>query len=807
MEGFCLSDLMNDISDFMDKVAAERGHITSASSNADSNLRLFYERLEGLGYNLTELKPILECDDSMLILSGAGSGKTTALVLKLIRDIITGSLDKVITLPDGSTSRVRGRVLVSTFLKTGAEELSAAFTDWCKKLGITSIDKSCLVFKTIHAEVYDALKSMGVTVNMLEDSNALLKQVMQYLHIHSVMSHSNIVTADDVSNMACIVSYARNRLDDKKYDNSLMPEFALDTQTLDIILKTFKQHRQATGKMDFEDMQEVLLDGLQKYQNVRDFIANRYDYVYVDEFQDTSQLQYEILKYYFNNAKRVICIGDDDQCIYSWRGSDVDIIKNRFETDYHPVVKALTVNYRCAENILKPVIPSIEMNELRHDKDLKAAHKGGKVRVIKDNNVNLLTKYVKEDLDAGRSIGILGRTNNDLLVPAIILEIESDGNTALFNLSKGVSLENRVPKQIFGLIDLLTKRYTDGFEGLFKLFLPRRFWYEASTLASTLAINKSDSLFSLNRQDLAYSCPTLYNSVLKGVIQVQKEDPVLAYILMLNYMRDYVYTGTTVFAKKAKDLLKNVITLITEHEKVSKMNIYELDELFNQILPERFDKRKNTKNKAYIKLTTVHEAKGKEWDSVYIWNDYYGCFPNIVGNREMTKDEFEEERRVHYIAWTRAKSILTVFTSATDNLATTACHSFLDECDLSLSDSTEVTESENIINKGKTLLYRNKNVAEPTVTAEEKAELIFDDYVGSRLDDNRLTKKDVADVVIAVEDSSAIELWNRFKADNEAYDAFVTAVENEEYADVISGILQNFFAGVAYEKMTDKYTN
>lgn len=1110
-----MSEFLDDLTNFIDRQATSQGKISTSADMTDKNLELFYERLQSLGYNLEELKPILECTDNMLILSGAGSGKTTSLVLKIIRDMITGDLDKIITLPDGTQTRVRGKVLVSTFLKTGAEELSQSFTEWCNKLGIVSIDKSCLTFKTIHAEVYDALKGMGVQVNLLEDTNSLLKQVMQYLHIHSVMSHSNTVTADDVANMACIVSYARNRLDDKKYDNSLMPEFALDAQTLDIVLKTFKQHRQATGKMDFEDMQETLLDGLQMYENVRKFIADRYDYVYVDEFQDTSQLQYEILKYYFEGAKRVICIGDDDQCIsgntmlytpevekpasevkigdsvqilnmngdldyetvsavykkqykgimvaielmdgkrltvtpdhkllmrntdiadenmcltyedkskrynlekweyaqhrdkcwvfsepmknrvtefdkngghyfhdtqealafivanegcafkiakdfgfdlnvpdytksnkhltycrygkddraylyyvgddehiinriksqvfysnhsepvsggyfvstmardalykvfkeldeyisehdietcvidkfsnqyfkdynfvpaykvkrndtvivnceevkvknawyttydgyvydfevpyshayyangvlvhnciYSWRGSDIDIIKNRFEEDYHPTVKALTVNYRCARNILNPVIPSIETNQYRHQKQLRAAKDGGLVRVIHDNNVNVLTDYICDDLNNGRSIGVLGRTNNDLLVPAIILEIMSEGNAALFSLSKGVNLMSRVPKQIFGVIDLLTKRYTDGFEDLLKIFLPRRHWYEASTLASALAVNKNLTLYSMNESDLAYSVPVLYNSILKSVIEQQKTDPVMAYLLMLHYMRDYVYTGQTVFAKKAKDLIQNVITLLVEHEKVSKMTIFELDELFNETLPERFDKRKNSKLKSYIKLTTVHEAKGKEWDSVYIWNDYYGCFPNVVGNREMTLEELEEERRVHYIAWTRAKSILTVFTNLGE------CQGgFLQECDLSASDNIEIKESENAVSVGKTVVYRENGNKKPE-TKEETAERFFNTYIDDKLVSTSLTNQDVANVVITTDRYSNTELWDLFTSEYSGlYEALLYAIgmrldSSYMQADLTpmygAEYIEEFFSKLAYECM------
>ena len=77
-----------------------------------------------------------------------------------------------------------------------------------------------------------------------------------------------------------------------------------------------------------------------------------------------------------------------------------------------------------------------------------------------------------------------------------------------------------------------------------------------------------------------------------------------------------------------------------------------------------------------VKLTTVHEAKGKEWDSVYIWNDNDGVFPAQVGQRGLTPAEYEEERRIHYIAWTRAKEKLVIFADKNN------CSPFLNECDI-----------------------------------------------------------------------------------------------------------------------------
>ncbi len=665
-------NLFEDIEEFFDVVDVSHKDVVRSSTNV--NLDVFYKKLADLGYNLDELENILECRDSMLILSGAGSGKTTALILKLIRDLLAGDVMRIV---DTGVNRVMipANILVCTFLKSAAGELRTSFLDWCKKLGVSGIDASTIQFKTIHAEVYDVLKQLGVRVEILENTDSLVRASMQNFHIRSVLSTSKSITADEVSDIACVLTYARNRLDSNRYNHPLMGDYGLDTVLLNALLEDYKLRRRASGKMDFEDMQEMLLEGLVVNENVRNYIKNRYDYVYVDEFQDTSQLQYEIFKHYFNHCKKVIAIGDDDQTIYSWRGSDIDIITTTFNADYNPAIMQLTMNYRCAKNILNAVIPSIEKNVKRHTKKLRGCRPDGVINVVENGSVTHLINSVKEDLSNQWTVGVLARTNADLLIPAILLEL--DGSID-FGLSKSVSLDNRIAKQVTGVMDLVTKRFTDEFEGYFKLFLPRYSHHEAGKLDNVLRTNKDLTLFNIPAADLKHSVPTLAPFIL-GLWAGNQENKVLGYLRLLDILVSNVYVGKSIYAKKARDFVTFVKQIIIEHDTVKNMNIVSLDRLFNIVLPERLARRIKFGNgvSVSVKLSTVHEAKGKEWDSVYIWNNVEGCFPNYVGNRGLTDAEFEEERRVHYIAWTRAKRKITSYTHV-------GCRgAFLAECDLS----------------------------------------------------------------------------------------------------------------------------
>ena len=694
-----MSDSLSAIADFFSNHAEETA-ICVGDPNA---LERFYAELKK-DFNLDELKDILDCEDNMLIVSGAGSGKTTTLLLKILRDILSGKLLKEVVV-NGQVQKVQAEVLVSTFLKSGAEELLREFTKKIAKYNIKGVNLNKIHFRTIHSEVYNALTAMGVSINIVPEADTYkyIKMACKSYNVHSVMGgKSKELTKDEVADIACILTYARNRLDKSRYDHPLMNEYNITEIELKGIMEQFKQLKQIAQVQDFEDLEEQLYDAYDKYPKVVEYLKSRYDYIYVDEFQDTSQLQYAILEPYFKSAKGILCIGDDDQVIYSWRGSDASLIQERFEKDYHPTVKQLSVNRRCKDNILKAVVPSIEKNVNRHAKTLKASQKGGKIQVVVDGGPGYLMECVNKDLSESKRVGILGRTNADLLIPALLLEL--DGYSS-FSLSKSVSLSDRIPSQVLGVMELITQRYNEKFESYFKLFLSKSNGYQATKLCEILSTTAEYSIYNLSLEDIQYSAPDLF-SLIRMLRSEVKTNPVHAYVSLLEIMEQDVYNGTTIYAQRARDFTYYMRKIILEHEKLKNLTIDELYLLFTKTIADNLESKKpklaksknrdlfeldrSKKEEPYVRITTVHDAKGKQWDSVYIWNDVNGCFPNSVGNRPLTKDEFEEERRVHYIAWTRAVDKLTVFTRSN------RLNGFLSECDLSNAEIFEMADNKKL---------------------------------------------------------------------------------------------------------------
>ncbi len=684
----------------------------------EESLALFYRKLERFGINLDEARSIMDHTDhrAILVPASAGAGKTTIMVLSIIRGILAGDMTVAtrIDRPGNEPMYVNqpAKILICTFLKSGANELRLAFRDWCQKLNISGLDFSNITFSTIHKEVKDTLAQMNLKATVLDDGKDLVRAVMNMLELRSSAVRSYTLTYEEVSDMEGIFTYARNRMDDKKYTHPLMSIYGMTQFHLDEALRRYALLRQDKKQLDFEDMSEILLDGARTNPEVEKFIGSKYDYIYVDEFQDTSQLQYEVLKYYFRGCKRVMVIGDDDQTIYSWRGSDIDIIQKRFVEDFDPVIYPLSINYRCPTNILNPIIPSIVKNPNRLPKSIKASKAGGELKILYSGTVNELVTNLLEDKSKGYNSAVLGRTNQDLLIPAIILELNGDVD---FSVGKSVNMQSGLGKQIFGIMDLVTKRITPEFDRYLKLFLPRYSQGESAKLVAILKNNRGLNLFNIPDNDLRHSVPTLY-PFLDGLRKMKAEDPVSAYIYILEILTRQVYNGNTPYARKAKEMAEFVKRIVLEHDAVKDLGIDDLSDMFGTYLPERIRDRAGYADQKPVKLTTVHDAKGKGWDSVYIWNDVLGNFPGSVGNRDLTEDEYQEERRVHYIAWTRAKKKLAVFTREDVQ------GDFLRECDFTQAQDVEVLDNQ-AVEFGKKTVFR---VDKPTGVTPA---VLFERYV------------------------------------------------------------------------------
>lgn len=608
--------------------------------------------IEKQGFNMDQLKNVLVTKGNQLIISCAGSGKTTALVFKIIYNIVTGEATRVVQI-NGNALRVPDKIWVSTFLKSGADELENKLSAWMLRLKVGGSSKA-INFSTLHAEFKRALNDMGVETNIIDGSenSKYLKKVLEPYALKN--GDGRPLNSENIKDLESALTYSRNRLDGKRYDRDIYEELGIGRVIVESILRDWKALRKENGFVDFEDLQEMLFIQavVNKDEKVINFLRNRYNYLYIDEFQDTSQIQYEILKLYISGAKKVVAIGDDDQTIYSWRGSYNGIITKQFSEDFNPTISELSLNYRCPENILNAVIPSIEKNEDRYKKSLKSSRKGGDMRVGRFSNykamVETLGDLIAKDIEEGMSVAILCRVNSDGLMPALILD---SMNRFTFTISgDGMTLDSYIGRMVLGIIRLFTDVYSQKVEQALNMLTWDKF--SVSKLMKVCRNNKI-SFWDISDTDLAYSCPDIY-----GILSVWRRarkhsGDIAALKLVLDHYRTEVFKKDTQFNRVCKSVIISMDALLSYNDYKDVESFLEDVEAIN----ERLKARKKAYYGNKVRIATVHEFKGKEADSVYVWNDSKDVYPHA---KSASDEEYEEERRVHYIACTRARKRSTV---------------------------------------------------------------------------------------------------------------------------------------------------
>lgn len=637
----------------------------------------FLDKVEEVGYDLTYIKPILESTGNVLINAAAGSGKTTALVLKLYYDFVNGRMldtneyGMPVLLP----------VWVGTFLKSGQKDLSKQISKMGKRLGMADLS-SRVVVNTLHAEFYQACKLLGYSADVISDEDN------KKLFVKALRDYGFRYSTAEVDSEYSRVLNMRGSMD-------IAPEYVG-------VLNTWKGYRFSQGLIDFEDMQEILYKAAVKEARpeVRDLLSTRYRRCYFDEAQDVSKIQYEILKVYGlgkglakdsgnivedRSSGAVVMIGDDDQSIYSWRGSDISILTRRYPDDFNASVYQNPVNYRTPQGILEAVIPCIEKNKNRFDKPLKSAKKGGILRYGEMSDFatmgETLATLVDKDTLKGKSVAVLVRTNSDGVVPAMALASQGID----FSLSSSeMTLNGSVGNSAQGVIDLVN----NGTGTLALRVLGDLISDNTVVEAMRKYIKESNKgLWGISDEDLMYSLSDKEATRLISWKRKYEETFGGSEVLIdvLWYLIDKLENGRSASPWNLRrcavfTALRNMA--ISEGPDSKIVDVSRKFGALRDILSSKYETFKKGYPRA-VEIATVHEYKGREAQSVYVWNASKGVFPNKLAVSSGKQEDYEEERRIFYIACTRARETETVLSLKGSKSP------FLPEMDLSHAEGVE----------------------------------------------------------------------------------------------------------------------
>ena len=577
----------------------------------------------------------------LLVLSGAGTGKTRVLTSRFVYIVKNLNVDfnKIIavTFTNKAANEIKERVNI--------ELENSINTPW-----IGTFHSIFAKFLRKHSGVVN-LKS-NFTILDMEDQKKLLKQVLDYCKIDKDISES--LYHNEIQNLK----------DNKIFfnENKKILKFS-SIERLDEIYSYYQQRLIEINSVDFGD---ILLHSyfiLSNNPEIQKSYQNFIEHILIDEFQDTNSIQYDLIKLILNNNKNLFCVGDDDQSIYAWRGANIENIIN-FPKEFNSPVVRLTKNYRSNSSILEAAACIISNNKNRLGKDLVSFNKK-----IPEQKINLNSFYSQEEeslwisdniskkFNENNSIGILVRLTaqmrsiEDKLIK-YALPYEIIGGPRFF--------ERREIKDILAYLKLANSFQDDlSFERIINL--PKRGVGDQSL---KLIINNAreknisffDSLESLSSEN---KLPGSLIVKTKPFVDIIKKTSDLLNKTTLEDIGIFIIeeSGYLKMLENEKNKLKQVeneTRIDNLKELVNALSEFEnLDDFLEHVGLVNENQKKIKSNS--VKLMTLHAAKGLEFDHVYLPGWEEGIFPSSRALDQNSSKSLEEERRLAYVGITRAK--------------------------------------------------------------------------------------------------------------------------------------------------------
>ena len=586
--------------------------------------------------NEQQKKAVTTTEGPLLVLAGAGSGKTKVLTTRIAYLIKEKGID-----PDS--------ILAITFTNKAAKEMKD------RVVNILGPSAYGIQISTFHSfglsiirEHYEKLGyKRNFTILDSDDSLTMIKKIMRELNLDT-----QIYNPRSIRN---IISGNKNGMvDSNGYEKFVHTEF--DEKVLQIF-KKYEKSLFEGNSLDFDDLLLLPLVLFKKNPAILQQYQEKYQYILIDEYQDTNEVQYLLTKMISAKYKNICVVGDESQSIYSFRGANYRNILN-FEKDYkNPEIILLEKNYRSTQNILNVANNIISNNTQKKDKNLWTDNEEGPKVVYhqsyneKDEALYVVDK-IAELLEKGvneRDIAVLYRTN----AQSRVIEEAMLRTNIPYKIVGSVYFYNR--KEIKDLIAYLKVIHNtaDNINLLRVINVPRR------GIGAKTIERLSDSAY-LNNTSIYDAIKDGKELIFKNIIEEIREvmgdltlTELVDLVLEKSGLNQSLSLEKTIESEIRLENLREFRTITKEFEE--RHGIISLEEFLYEIsLVADVEEYKNNDN--VVTLMTVHSAKGLEFDYVFIVGLEEGIFPHM--NSSDSTDEIEEERRLCYVAVTRAKKAL-----------------------------------------------------------------------------------------------------------------------------------------------------
>ena len=576
-------------------------------------------------------------DGAVLLLAVPGSGKTTVLITRLGYLLCVCGVNAE-------------DILTVTYTRAAAAELrqrfSAMFGEQCA--GIPEI-------RTINgfsAKVIDRYGELYGRENIprLMSKEGDRKMLISDIYRRLTGEYADAMTVNDIG---AALTYAKNMMLSDE-------EIALIKADGYDMLKVYKEYCLAlktSGRMDYDDQMVTALDILKNCEKLRMEYTGRFRYICVDEAQDTSKIQHEIIKLLAEESENVFMVGDEDQSIYAFRGAYPDALADFEQTYKKAKVLFMEHNFRSTPEIIRTANAFVTNNRFRRDKTMTAVNDTGlPVRIITSASRGAQFDFICEQAKKNRKQTAVLFRNNDSAV--VLVDLFERNNTA-YRIKSGerTFFSYRLVSDICNIIRFVKNPSdTESFMQIYYklgLFITKEIAVNACKSSQVNKISVFSALFGNDIQ--------LSGNQEKTVKQIKAQSEQLINLSAeqaLNIIRYEMGYGEYM-QRNGIDASKFEILLLLARN-VS--DIYQLPDRLgelNTIMAEHIDDAD-----CLFTLSTIHSSKGLEYDCVYIADAFDGVLPQTT--KEQQKDEesaraYEEERRLFYVAMTRAKKELYLF--------------------------------------------------------------------------------------------------------------------------------------------------
>ena len=586
-----------------------------------------------MGFNEAQTKAICHKNGPAMVLAGPGSGKTLVITRR-----VEYLIKKYGVRPE--------QILVITFTKAAAKEMRERFAR------ITKDDRFPVTFGTFHGIYYGILK----WAYRMNASNIFSEEEKMML-LREVIAGMELEIEDEKEFLQGIASeigqIKNNRLSLEEYESSNCSD-----QMFRQIYEEYERRRKLLKKIDFDDMIVLCYELFQKRPDILQMWQKKFQYILIDEFQDINQVQYDVIRMLALPENNLFIVGDDDQSIYRFRGARPEIMLG-FSKDY-PNAKSiiLDVNYRSTKAVVSAARRVIERNKNRYQKEIITVNEqGDNVHIQEVRHPVEESHYVREQIAKAVAAGtepsqiaVLYRTNTE---PRALVE---------------TFMEYHIPFQMKEHLPNLYEHFIGrDFQSYMRMALGGR--DRGDFLMIMNRPNRYIGRDSVDRGEISFE--NLRKYYMEKDWMVDRIDQLEVDLKVISRMTPYAaiqYIRKSVgydlflneYAIKRKMKLEDLQELIREMEERAK-EFKTIEEWFDHIEKYTEELRMQavtrTENRNAVSLMTFHAAKGLEYDTVFI----------IGANEDVTPykkaelpEEMEEERRMFYVAMTRAKKHLMI---------------------------------------------------------------------------------------------------------------------------------------------------